>query len=88
MWEVEKISRFLSMEHGILPSCRCKARETMVAKCELVPSGTSPVNQIHLKGPFKPYLVENISLQSSDCNILGLGTILAFFANETRSTQI
>ena len=36
MWEVKKISRFLSTGHGILPSCGCKARETMVAKCELV----------------------------------------------------
>ena len=36
MWEVKKISRFLSTEHEILPSCACKARETMVAKCELV----------------------------------------------------
>ena len=36
MWEVKKISRFLSTEHGVLPSCACKARETMVAKCELV----------------------------------------------------
>ena len=35
-WEVTKISRFLSTEHGILPSCACKANETMVAKCELV----------------------------------------------------
>ena len=36
MWEVKKISRFLSTGHGILPSCGCKARETMVAKYELV----------------------------------------------------
>ena len=36
MWEVEKISRFLSMGHGILPSYGCKACETMVTKCELV----------------------------------------------------
>ena len=36
MWEVEKISRFLSTGHGILPSCSCKARETMVSKCELI----------------------------------------------------
>ena len=35
MWEVKKISRFLSTGHGILPSCGSKARETMVAKCEL-----------------------------------------------------
>ena len=27
---------FLSTGHGILPPCGCKARETMVAKCELV----------------------------------------------------
>jgi len=36
MWEVKKISRFLSSGHRILPSCVCKARETMVAKYELV----------------------------------------------------
>ena len=36
MWEVKKILRFLSSGHGILPSCGCKAHETMVAKCELV----------------------------------------------------
>ena len=36
MWEDEKNSRFLSTGHGILPSYGCKARETMVAKCELV----------------------------------------------------
>ena len=36
LWEVKKISRFLPTGHGILPSCGCKARETMVTKCELV----------------------------------------------------
>jgi len=36
MQEVKKISRFLSMGHQILPSCSCKAHETMVAKCKLV----------------------------------------------------
>ena len=36
MREVEKISRFLSTGHGILPSYGCNARETIVAKCELV----------------------------------------------------
>ena len=44
MWEVKKISRFLPTGHGILPFCGCKARETMVAKCELVLWGTSPVD--------------------------------------------
>ena len=36
MWEVKKISRFLSTGHGILPSCGCKGRETVVSKCELI----------------------------------------------------
>jgi len=36
MWEVKKISRFLSTGHQILPSCGCKVHETVVAKCELV----------------------------------------------------
>ena len=37
MWEVKKIQDFCPRNmHGILPSCGVKARETMVAKCELV----------------------------------------------------
>ena len=36
MWEVKKNSSFLSSGRKILPSCGCKAQETMVAKCELV----------------------------------------------------
>ena len=36
MWEVKKNSTFLSSVHGNLPSCSCKAHETMVTKCELV----------------------------------------------------
>ena len=32
MWEVKKNLRFLSTGHRILPSCGCKARETIVAK--------------------------------------------------------
>ena len=36
MWEVKKISRFLSTGHAILPSCGRKARETMVAEYELI----------------------------------------------------
>jgi len=44
IWEVKKNLRFLSTEYRILPSCGCKARETMVAGCELVLYGTSPVH--------------------------------------------
>jgi len=44
MWEVKKNSRFLSTGYSILPSCGCKARETMVAKYELVLEGTPPVD--------------------------------------------
>jgi len=37
MWEgKKKNSRFLSTGHQNLPSCGRKARETVVAKCELV----------------------------------------------------
>ena len=88
MWEVKKISRFLSTGQEILPSCGCKARETIVAKCELFLWGTSPVDEIRLIGPLKPYLAETISLQSSNCNILGLAATVAFFSNEARFTQI
>ena len=88
MWEVKKFSKFLSTGHGILPSCGSKARETMVAKYELVLWRTSPVVWIHSIGPLKPYLAENISLQGSNCNILGFAATVAFFANEARFTQI
>ena len=44
MWEVKKISRFLSTGHGIMPSWGCKLRETVDGKCELVVWGTSPVD--------------------------------------------
>jgi len=36
MWEVEKISRFLSTGHQILPSYGYMVRETVVAKYELI----------------------------------------------------
>ena len=67
MWEVKKISRFLSMGHEILPSCGCKASETMVAKCKLVlqePHQLSKfTSQVHLNHiwqktfPFKALIV-------------------------------
>ena len=44
MWEVKKISRFLSTGHGILLYRGCKARETLVSKCKLNLRGTSPVD--------------------------------------------
>ena len=50
--------------------------------------GTSIVDWIRLIGPFKSHLPDNISLQSSNCNILGLAATVAFFAKETRFTQI
>ena len=88
MWEIKKISRLLSTGHGILPSCSSQARETVVAKYELVLWRTSSVDWIHLIGPLKSYLAENISLQSSNCNILGLAATVAFFANKAQFTQI
>ena len=44
MWVVKKFLKFLSTGNGILPSCSCKARETMVSKCEPILWGTSPVD--------------------------------------------
>ena len=41
-----------------------------------------------ITGPFQPYMAENISLQSSNCNILGLAATVVLFANEARFTQI
>ena len=87
-WEVKKISRFLSTGHRILPSLDCKVRETMVAKFELVLQGTLPVDQIHLRGPLQPYLTENISLQRSNCNILGPTVTVALLANEARFFRV
>ena len=43
---------------------------------------------VRLIGPLKPYLAEKISLQRSNCNILGLAATVAFFTNEARFTQI
>ena len=87
MWEVKNILRFLSTRHGIVSSCSCKVLETMVAKYELFLWGTSPVDLIRLIGPLKPYLTENISLQSSNCNSSELAATVAYFANEVRFAQ-
>ena len=50
--------------------------------------GRSSVDWIYLIAPLKQYLAENISLQSANCNILGLTATVAFFANKARFTQI
>ena len=42
--KLKKFQDFCPRGHGILSSCGCKARETMVAKSELVLSRTSPVD--------------------------------------------
>ena len=39
-----------------------------------------------LIGPLKPYLAENITLQSFNWNILGLTATVAFFSNEAPFT--
>jgi len=59
----------------------CKA---MVAKFKLVLKRTSLVDEIHLIGPLKEYTAENISIQRSSCNILGLTATVALSANEVR----
>ena len=77
-----KLKKFQVFCPPDMPSCGCKAQETMVAKCELVLQGTSTVNLIHLIGPLKQSLVENISLQRCNCNIFGLTDTMALFAKE------
>ena len=84
MLEVKKISRFLSTRHRILPSCGCKVREIVVAKCKLVLQGTLLVDKISLIVPFKPYLAEIISLQRCNCDIFELTATVALFGNEAR----
>ena len=71
-WEFKKISRFLSTGHRLLPCCDYKVRETMVAKFELVLQGTSSVDLIHLIGPLKQYLADNISFQDLIAKCSGL----------------
>ena len=88
MWEVKINLRFLSTRHRIPPSCGCKARETVVAKCEIVLQGTSPVDYIRLIVPFKPYLAEKSSVQRSNCNIVGLTASVALFGNEARFSDL
>ena len=75
MWEVKKTA---VKSHRILPACGCKARGTMVAKCELVLYGNS------LTGPawrrtfhFKDLMI-----------IFGPKDTVALFANEARVFQI
>ena len=62
--KLKKISRFLSTGHGILPSCGCKARETMVSKWERILWGTSPVDLIRFIGPLEPYLAETFPFKA------------------------
>ena len=56
----------------------------MVAKYDLVLERTSTVGKIHLIGPVKVYLAQKMSLQRSNCNILGLTDTVALLANESR----
>ena len=46
---------------------------------------TKFAQQVHLNHIWH---AENISLQSSNCNILGLAATVTLFANEAQSTQI
>ena len=80
--KLQKIQDFCPRD---MESCGWKAREIMIVTCELVLWGTSPIRLI---GPFKPYLAQKTSLQSSNCNIMGLAATLVFFTNKARFTQI
>ena len=77
MWEVKKISRFLSPV------------KLWSLNANLFFEESHQLTKLRrLIGPFKPYWAVNTSLQSSNCNILGLAATVAFLDNETRFIQI
>ena len=77
MWEVKKFQDFClrDMESCHLAAARCLKLWSLNANLFF-----EEPRQLTLK----PYLAENISLQSSNCNILGIVATVAFFANEAR----
>ena len=86
MWEVKKISRFLSTNHGIPPAARRMKLWSLNANLlfEEPHQLTKFAQQVHLnhiwqrKLPFKALI----------CNILGLAATVVFKANKARFTQI
>ena len=68
------------LEFNDLAAARC--RKLWSLNVNLFFKGTSTVNLIHLMGPLKQSLVENISLQRCNCNIFGLTDTMALFAKE------
>ena len=88
MWKLKKIQDFCPRN---MESCHFAAARRVnlwSLNANLFFEELQQLTKIRLKRPFKPYLVQNISLQRSNCNILGLAAILTFFANKTRFTQI
>ena len=68
MWEVKRNFKI----SGIPPSCVCKERETTVTNLFF-----KEPQQLTKFPTLKQSLVENISLQRSNCNIFGLTDIVA-----------
>ena len=84
-WEVFKIQDFCprDIKSCHLATARCVKRWSL--NSNLSPPLKEPHQlTIHLIGPLKQYLAENISIQTSNCNILGLTDTVALSPNEAR----
>ena len=79
MWKVKKFQDFCpwDMEPCHLAAARCMKLWSLNANLLFEEPGQ--LTKFALISPFKPYLGENISLQSSNCNILGLAATVARF---------
>ena len=86
MWEVEKFEDFRPRD---MESCHFAAARRVKLWSLNANLFFEELRQLtRLIGPFKPYLTENISLQSSNSNTLGLAATVAFLVNEARFIQI
>ena len=88
MWKLKKIQDFCPRD---MESCHLEAARRVKLwslNADLFFKEPRQLTKFRLIGPLKPYLTENISLQSSNSNISRLAATVAFFANEARFTQI
>ena len=89
MWEVKKIQDFCprDMEFCHLAAARRMKLWSLNANL-FFKEPQQQTKIIHLMGPLKQSLVEQISFQRCNCNIFGLTDTVALFAKEARFFQI
>ena len=89
MWEVKKIQDFCRRDTESCHLAAARRVKLWSLNANLFFEEPHQLTKlIRLIGLLEPYLADNISLQSSNCNILGLAATVDFFANEARFTQI